>query len=57
MSPDFFDATQFSEIKFSAPSFTKIKEGEYELICHLTVNGVIKSVKLVTDYGGLMKDP
>jgi polyisoprenoid-binding protein YceI len=57
VSPDFFDAAQFPEIKFSATSFTKINEGEYELVGDLTLHGVTKSVKLAAEYGGLMKDP
>ncbi len=57
LSPDFFDVAQFPEIKFSATSFTKINEGEYELVGDLTLHGVTKSVKLAAEYGGLMKDP
>ena len=57
LSPDFFDAAQFPEIKFSATSCAKINEGEYELVGDLTLHGVTKSVKLAADYGGLMKDP
>ena len=57
LSADFFDAARFPEIKFSATSFTKINEGEYELVGDLTLLGVTKSVKLEADYGGLMKDP
>ena len=57
LSPDFFDAAQFPEIKFSATSFAKINEGEYELVGDLTLHGVTKSVKLAAEYGGLMKDP
>jgi polyisoprenoid-binding protein YceI len=57
LSPDFFDAAQFPEIKFSATSFTKINEGEYELVGDLTLRGVTKSINLAAEYGGLMKDP
>jgi polyisoprenoid-binding protein YceI len=57
LSPDFFDAAQFPEIKFAATSFTKINEGEYELIGDLTMHGVTKSVKLPAEFSGLMKDP
>ncbi|MFV8352733.1 YceI family protein [Flavobacterium sp. XS2P14] len=57
LSADFFDAPQFPEIKFSATSFIKINEGEYELVGDLTLHGVTKSVKLAAEYGGLMKDP
>ncbi|MFV8466336.1 YceI family protein [Flavobacterium sp. LB1P62] len=57
LSPDFFDAAQFPEIKFTATSFTKVNEGEYELIGDLTMHGVTKSVKLQAEFSGLMKDP
>ena len=57
LSPDFFDSAQYPEIKFKASSFTKINEGEYELVGDLTLHGVTKSVKLATEFGGLMTDP
>ena len=57
LSPDFFDAAQFPEIKFSATSLTKIKEGDYVLVGDLTLHGITKSVELAAEYGGLMKDP
>jgi polyisoprenoid-binding protein YceI len=56
-SADFFDAAQFPEIKFDAASFTKVKEGEYELTGELGMHGVSKSVKLLSEFSGLMKDP
>lgn len=55
LNASFFDATQFPEIKFSATAFTKINEGECELVGDLTMHGVTKSVKLVVEYGGLIK--
>ena len=57
LSPDFFDAAQFPEIKFRATSFTKINEGEYVLVGDLTLHGITKPVELAAEYGGLMKDP
>ena len=57
LSADFFDAEKFPEIKFKATSFTKIDEGDYELVGDLTLHGTTKSVKLATEFGGLMKDP
>ena len=57
VSADFFDASQFPEIKFIVTSFTKIKEGQYDLTGDLTMHGVTKSVKIPTQYSGLMKDP
>lgn len=57
LRPDFFDVAQFPEIQFKASSFTKINEGEYELVGDLTIHGVTKSVKLPAEFSGLMKDP
>ena len=57
VSADFFDAAQFPEIKFIVTSFSKIKEGQYDLTGDLTMHGVTKSVKIPTQYSGLMKDP
>ena len=57
LSADFFDASQFPEIKFSATSFSKVNEGEYELVGDLSMHGVTKSVKLPVEFSGLMKDP
>jgi polyisoprenoid-binding protein YceI len=57
LSPDFFDAAQFPELKFYAMSFTKLDEGDFELTGDLTLHGVTKSLKLAAEFGGLMKDP
>ena len=57
ISADFFDAAQFPEIKFKVTSFTKIKDDQYDLTGDLTMHGVTKSVKIPTQYSGLMKDP
>lgn len=57
LSPDFFDAGQFPKLGFSATSFTKENEGEYELKGDLTLHGVTKPVKLAVEFGGLAKDP
>lgn len=57
LSPDFFDAVNFPELKFSATSLTKIDEGDFELKGNLTIHGVSNPVKLAVEFGGLMKDP
>jgi polyisoprenoid-binding protein YceI len=57
LSPDFFDAAQHPKITFKATSFKKIDEGDYELVGDLSLHGETKSVKLATEFGGLMKDP
>jgi polyisoprenoid-binding protein YceI len=57
LSPDFFDAEQFPQIKFEATSFKKIDEADFELKGNLTLHGVTKAVTLETEFSGLMKDP
>lgn len=57
LSPDFFDASSFPKLTFSATSFKKQNEGEYELKGDLTLHGVTKPVKLDVEFGGLAKDP
>jgi len=57
LSADFFDAAQFPTITFESTSFTKVDEGDFELIGDLTLHGQTKSVKLAAEYSGQMKDP
>ncbi|RZJ99713.1 MAG: polyisoprenoid-binding protein [Flavobacterium sp.] len=57
LSPDFFDAEKHPKLTFTASSFTKKTEGEYDLKGDLTLNGVTKPVKLDVEFGGLAKDP
>ncbi|MFY0482941.1 YceI family protein [Flavobacterium sp. PLA-1-15] len=57
LSPDFFDAEKHPKLTFSASSFKKLNEEEYELKGDLTLNGVTKPVKLDVEFGGLAKDP
>ena len=57
LSADFFDVAQFPEINFKATSFTKIKGSDYKLVGDLNLHGVTKSVELVAEFGGIMKDP
>ena len=57
LSPDFFDATQFPKLNFSATSFIKTDGADFELTGDLTLHGTTKSIKLAVEFGGLMKDP
>lgn len=57
LSPDFFDAAQFPKLSFSATSFNKTDDADFELTGDLTLHGITKPVKLVVEFGGLMKDP
>jgi polyisoprenoid-binding protein YceI len=57
LSADFFDVAQFPEINFKATSFTKIKEADFKLVGDLSLHGVTKSIELVAEFGGILKDP
>ncbi len=57
VSPDFFDADSFPEVKFESSSFTKQSNGEYLLKGTLSLHGQSKTVELNTEFGGLMQDP
>jgi polyisoprenoid-binding protein YceI len=56
-SADFFDAENHPKLTFVSSSFTKIDDENYELAGELSLHGVTKSVKLATEFSGLMKDP
>lgn len=56
-SADFFDAENHPKLTFVSSSFTKIDKENYELVGELSLHGITKSVKLATEFSGLMKDP
>jgi len=57
-SPDFFDTASFPQIKFVATKFESVdNDGSYETYGDLTIRDVTKSVKLDTEFGGVIKDP
>lgn len=55
-SADFFDAEKNPKLTFVSSSFAKAGD-DYELTGELTLHGVTKTVKLATEFSGLMKDP
>jgi polyisoprenoid-binding protein YceI len=56
-SNDFFDAENFSDLKFKSTSL-KLKSGnDYELTGELTIKNITKTVKFNAEFGGIMKDP
>jgi len=57
LSPDFFDALQYPDLKFAGVSLTKVDEGDFELKGNLTIHGVTKLINFDAEFGGLMKDP
>lgn len=56
-SADFFDAATFPTMNFTATGLTKKGDGEYELTGDLTMHGVTHPVKLIAEFGGIVKDP
>lgn len=57
LSPDFFDAATYPELRFTATTFNKTSESDYELKGDLTLHGVTHPVTLAAEFGGLIKDP
>ncbi|MEI7471103.1 MAG: YceI family protein [Chitinophagaceae bacterium] len=53
-SADFFAAEQYPQIKFAATKYSAV---EQELEGDLTIKEVTKSVKLLVEFGGVVKDP
>jgi polyisoprenoid-binding protein YceI len=57
-SAEFFDATKFPELKFTATKYENVdNDGSYEVYGDLTIHGVTKNVKLDAEFGGVIKDP
>ena len=57
-SPEFFDTANFPQLKFVATKFEPVdNDGSYETYGDLTIRDVTKSVKLNTEFGGVIKDP
>ena len=56
-SPDFFDAAQFPQLKFTSTGFEKASDDKYVLTGDLTIRDVTKSVKLDVEFSGVAKDP
>ena len=56
-SEDFFNASQFDQIKFVSTAVTKISEEEYEVTGDLTIKDITKSITVEVEFGGIGKDP
>lgn len=55
-SPDFFNAAEHSQLKFTGNSFEKGEDG-YLLHGNLTIRGVTKPLTVKVDYAGIVVDP
>lgn len=54
---DFFDCENHRKIIFSDTSIEKsFKEGDMELWGNLTMKGITKRIKLIVEYGGMIRD-
>ena len=57
-SPDFFDAANFPQIKFTATKYENVdNDGSYELYGDLTIRNTTKPIKLDVEFGGVITDP
>ena len=57
ISPDFFDAKQFTTLKFTSSSFTKIDDSNYKIVGEFTMHGVTKPLTINAMKIGEGKDP
>ncbi len=54
---DFFDFRHHKHITFSGTNLVKSQsEGDMELWGNLTIKGISKQIKLIVEYGGMIKD-
>jgi polyisoprenoid-binding protein YceI len=57
-SADFFDVQNHKQISFNSSSIElQDAEGKHELWGELTIKGIKKNVKLIVEFGGILKDP
>lgn len=56
-SEDFFNAEKFPTISFKSKSMTKIADNNYKVRGEFTMMGVTKTIELLAQYGGTVKDP
>ena len=57
-SADFFDASNFPQLKFKATHYEEVDhDGSYELYGDLTIRNITNSVRLEVEFGGIIKDP
>ena len=57
ISPEFFDAATFPQMKFEGTQMKKIGDENYELHGNLTIRDVTKAIQLDAEFGGIVKDP
>src|SRR5882757_6073077 len=57
-APDFFETAKFPQIKFTATRYENVdNDGSYEVYGELTIRDITKTVKLDTEFGGVIRDP
>lgn len=56
-SADFFDVENHPMMKFTNLTFEDLGDDTYSLNGNLEIKGIVKSVKLSAEFGGIMKDP
>jgi polyisoprenoid-binding protein YceI len=56
-SPDFFDATQYPELRFESTAIEALDDEEYRITGRLTIHGVTNEIVLHADVQGTDVDP
>ncbi len=56
-SDDFFDAEEYSQIKFESTDIEKVDDGKYKVTGNLTIRDVTKEIELGVVHGGTVEDP
>ncbi|WP_247236734.1 YceI family protein [Telluribacter sp. SYSU D00476] len=56
-SPDFFDATNHSQIRFVGKTYEQTGDDTAELQGDLTIRGITKPVTVHVEHGGIVVDP
>jgi polyisoprenoid-binding protein YceI len=57
-SEDFFDVQKHNQISFVSNTIGEPdKDGNHELWGNLTMRGITKNIKLIVQFGGMIKDP
>ncbi len=56
-SADFFDVSNYPQLKFAATRFEKKSDNSYQLSGDLTIRDTTRPVTLEVEFGGIGKDP
>jgi polyisoprenoid-binding protein YceI len=56
-SADFFDVTNYPQLRFEAERIEKVDDENYKVYGIITIKGVSKKIVLNAEFGGVIQDP